>query len=143
MGNLHHAPSLGITHRPSLGDLNRLSSGMDSFANMRLDGAGGQGAGQGEKGDAVPVAFDEGVLRGLCEMDVSWADSTGYIVSTEIQGALPLLVDRIKQSIASCKVSQHSYQESATGIVSVVAAADGPASCSLLSVTSGNRREMR
>lgn len=37
--------------------------------------------------DVVPVGFDEGILRGLCDMDC----------------ALPLLADRIKQSIASCK----------------------------------------
>ncbi|RXK35170.1 GTPase activating protein [Tremella mesenterica] len=35
----------------------------------------------------VPEAFDEAILRGLCDMD----------------GALPLLADRIKQSVSSCK----------------------------------------
>ncbi|KAL7421093.1 hypothetical protein Q5752_003977 [Cryptotrichosporon argae] len=57
-------------------------------------GAGGQAAGaqgaapqQGQAGDVVSVGFDEAILRGLCEID----------------GALPLVADRIKQSIASCK----------------------------------------
>ncbi|TYJ59114.1 hypothetical protein B9479_000103 [Cryptococcus floricola] len=43
---------------------------------------------QGPRGDeAVPVGFDEAVLRGLCDMDCS----------------LSLLADRIKQGIVSCK----------------------------------------
>lgn len=29
--------------------------------------AGGEG-----KEDVVPVGFDEGILRGLCDMDVGW-----------------------------------------------------------------------
>lgn len=49
--------------RPSLSDARRVSSGI-----------GGSNFGQGsyrEKEDAVPVGFDEGILRGLCDMDVS------------------------------------------------------------------------
>jgi len=49
--------------RPSLSDTRRVSSGI-----------GGSNFGQGiyrEKEDAVPVGFDEGILRGLCDMDVS------------------------------------------------------------------------
>ncbi|KAK8844139.1 hypothetical protein IAR55_006933 [Kwoniella newhampshirensis] len=67
--------------RPSMSNERRMSSGL--------------GGGMGSLGsintttqeDVVPVGFDEGILRGLCEID----------------GALPLLADRIKQSIASCK----------------------------------------
>ncbi|GMK55519.1 hypothetical protein CspeluHIS016_0205750 [Cutaneotrichosporon spelunceum] len=39
------------------------------------------------EGKDEPIGFDEGILRGLCDMDC----------------ALPLLADRIKQSIATCK----------------------------------------
>jgi hypothetical protein len=49
--------------RPSLSDTRRISSGI-----------GGSNFGQGsyrDKEDAVPVGFDEGILRGLCDMDVS------------------------------------------------------------------------
>ncbi|OCF32411.1 GTPase activating protein [Kwoniella heveanensis CBS 569] len=67
--------------RPSLSNDRRLSSGL--------------GGGMGSLGsiktaaqeDVIPVGFDEGILRGLCDLDC----------------ALPLLADRIKQSIASCK----------------------------------------
>nr|XP_019001532.1 GTPase activating protein [Kwoniella mangroviensis CBS 8507]OCF64993.1 GTPase activating protein [Kwoniella mangroviensis CBS 8507] len=84
--NRHHAntisnPESANASRPSLSNDRRLSSGL--------------GGGMGSLGsvktaaqeDVVPVGFDEGILRGLCEID----------------GALPLLADRIKQSIASCK----------------------------------------
>ncbi|KAK4700938.1 Rho GTPase-activating protein RGD1, partial [Phenoliferia sp. Uapishka_3] len=37
--------------------------------------------------DLVPVGFDEGVLRGLCDLDCG----------------MPLLLDRMKQSMASCR----------------------------------------
>ena len=64
--------------RPSLSDARRVSSGI----------GGGSAFGQGnyrDKEDAVPVGFDEGILRGLCDMDVSaallwmddWTDETG------------------------------------------------------------------
>ena len=54
-----------IESRPSLADTRRVSSGV---------GVGGSSLGHGnyrDKEDAVPIAFDEGILRGLCEMDVS------------------------------------------------------------------------
>ena len=58
------------------------------------------------KEEVVPVGFDEGVLRGLCEMDVG--DLSSFDVSKTAESgrqcALPLLADRIKQSIVSCKV---------------------------------------
>ncbi|WWD21201.1 hypothetical protein CI109_105685 [Kwoniella shandongensis] len=71
----------GANGRPSLSNDRRMSSGL--------------GGGMGSLGtintatqeDVIPVGFDEGILRGLCEVDC----------------ALPLLADRIKQSIASCK----------------------------------------
>jgi hypothetical protein len=68
--------------RPSLSDARRVSSGI-----------GGSNFGQGsyrEKEDAVPVGF-EGRADG--------------------QGSMNLLVDRIKQGIASCKVS-HLIEQS-------------------------------
>lgn len=60
--------SAGHQHlsRPNLGDNHRVSFGV---------GPGGNGNGHGNGdlagGDVVPVGFDEGILRGLCEMDVS------------------------------------------------------------------------
>lgn len=51
--------------------------------------ASGSGSGIGAGAvPAVPVQFDESVLRQLCDLDC----------------ALPLLTERIKQSLASCKV---------------------------------------
>lgn len=53
-----------IESRPSLADSRRVSSGV----------GGGSSFGHGtyrDKEDAVPVGFDEGILRGLCDMDVS------------------------------------------------------------------------
>lgn len=62
------APNPTTSYRPDLAEMHRLSSGIGSLASMRISGGGGM---DGEKDDAVPVGFDEGVLRGLCEMDVS------------------------------------------------------------------------
>ncbi|CAD6572989.1 MAG: hypothetical protein TREMPRED_000705 [Tremellales sp. Tagirdzhanova-0007] len=75
--------SEGTTKRPGLADDRRFSSGLGGgMGSLPSIQSGVEG-----KEDVVPVGFDEGVLRGLCEMDC----------------ALPLLADRIKQSIASCK----------------------------------------
>ncbi|RSH95110.1 hypothetical protein EHS25_000196 [Saitozyma podzolica] len=71
------------TARPDLGD-RRQSSGLSGQSG---NGFVSQSQNHGGKDESVPVGFDEGILRGLCEMDC----------------ALPLLADRIKQSIASCK----------------------------------------
>ncbi|WVO15490.1 hypothetical protein L204_103148 [Cryptococcus depauperatus] len=67
----------------------RLSVGLGAPSGGTFAGLSALGgfAGQGKGDDNNPVGFDEAILRGLCEMDC----------------ALPLLVDRIKQSIASCK----------------------------------------
>lgn len=101
MSSNHAISSPLIESRPSLTDARRVSSGI-----------GGSGFGHGsyrDKEDAVPVGFDEGILRGLCEMDVSLdgPDATDGCPDGEgltEQGSLPLITDRIKQSIASCKV---------------------------------------
>ncbi|WVR08891.1 hypothetical protein IAU60_005950 [Kwoniella sp. DSM 27419] len=70
-----------VQSRPSLSDDRRISSGlgggMGSLGSIKAVG----------QEDVIPVGFDEGILRGLCDLDC----------------ALPLLADRIKQSIASCK----------------------------------------
>jgi hypothetical protein len=50
--------------RPSLADMKRVSSGMGGASSF------GHGSYR-DKEDAVPVGFDEGILRGLCDMDVS------------------------------------------------------------------------
>lgn len=59
--------SEGTTQRPSLADDRRLSSGlgggMGSLPSLKSAVEGNQ--------DVVPVGFDEGILRGLCDMDVS------------------------------------------------------------------------
>lgn len=52
--------------RPSLSDATRVSSGVGAGSTF------GQGSYR-DKEDAVPVGFDEGILRGLCDMDVSAA----------------------------------------------------------------------
>nr|ASF90216.1 hypothetical protein SPAR03590 [Bartheletia paradoxa] len=50
-------------------------------------GNGRYGSQQGQREDVVPATFDEGILRGLCDLDCS----------------MPLLLDRIKQSMVSCR----------------------------------------
>lgn len=107
-------------------------SGMGSFS-----GASGSMAGMGmeaasmSSGGGMPLQFDEGVLRQLCDLDVSarnlWGGGLGregggvggrqereggrkreradLLIWFRFQCALPLLTDRIKQSLASCRVS--------------------------------------
>jgi Rho GTPase-activating protein RGD1 len=63
------------------------------------------------EGGQVPVAFDEGVLRQLCDLDVGHIYASALVrrlvdANPIQQCALPLLTERIKQSLASCKV-QH------------------------------------
>lgn len=53
--------------------------------------------------------FDENVLRALCELDVSFSDiylslSPGNSSLYSLQCGVPLLLDRIKQSMVSCRV---------------------------------------
>jgi hypothetical protein len=55
--------------RPSLSDARRVSSGIGAGSTF------GQGSYR-DKEDAVPVGFDEGILRGLCDMDVSICSPT-------------------------------------------------------------------
>jgi hypothetical protein len=46
--------------------------GLGSLGSLKGNAGSGMGAGLGMgKEDVVPVGFDEGILRGLCEMDVS------------------------------------------------------------------------
>lgn len=63
-----------------------LGFGQPGPSSTTLVGGSSAGGGGGGAG-AVPVQFDEGVLRQLCELDC----------------AMPLLDGRIKQSLASCK----------------------------------------
>jgi hypothetical protein len=53
--------------RPDLGD-RRQSSGLSGQSG---NGFVNQSQNHGGKDESVPVGFDEGILRGLCEMDVS------------------------------------------------------------------------
>jgi hypothetical protein len=55
----------------------------------------------------VEPSFDENVLRVLCELDVSIFDRCLLPVNVfaSLQCGVPLLLDRIKQSMVSCRVS--------------------------------------
>lgn len=66
--------------------------------------------------DTVPTGFDEGALRALCDMDVRCtpfslcsfcgSDSDHLTRASErLQCGTPLLLDRMKQSMTSCRVS--------------------------------------
>jgi len=70
---------------------------------------------QGSTLPVVPTEFDEGVLRALCDSDAS--SQITSLLSTPIewsvlilskvitiQCGMPLLLDRLKQSSASCRV---------------------------------------
>lgn len=90
------APRPGLAeHRQSSGNTSISVAGQGQGQNMmgaasatslgsmtvggssQMGGMGGMGVGMGGKeGEAVPVGFDEGVLRGLCEMDVSLLSRT-------------------------------------------------------------------
>lgn len=49
------------------------TTSLASLGSLTIGGGSQMGGGSvaGKEGEAVPVGFDEGVLRGLCEMDVS------------------------------------------------------------------------
>jgi hypothetical protein len=52
------------------------TSSLASLGSLTIGGNSQSASGpMGKDGEAVPVGFDEGVLRGLCEMDVSSAIS--------------------------------------------------------------------
>lgn len=62
-----------------------------------------------EQPSLVEPGFDENVLRQLCDLDVRQAS---YLILTALifsflQCSVPLLLDRIKQSVVSCRVSVH------------------------------------
>lgn len=61
-----------------------------------------------EEDMGIPVGFDEGVLRALCELDVSviHPDAAVWlcILTPALQCGMPLVFDRMKQSMASCRV---------------------------------------
>lgn len=53
------------------------SMGSLTISGQSQGGSGqghGLGMGMGKDSEVVPVGFDEGILRGLCEMDVSPTD---------------------------------------------------------------------
>lgn len=58
--------------------------------------------------DVVQPGFDEAILRALCDMDVSASsrrESSSMTIHTLLsQVGIPLLLDRIKQSMTSCRV---------------------------------------
>ena len=65
---------------------------------------------QAESITVVEPTFDESVLRALCELDVRVPLSNTFginlnIFLASIQCGVPLLLDRIKQSMVSCRVS--------------------------------------
>lgn len=67
--------------------------------------------------DTVPTGFDEGALRALCDMDVRSPFLSAAFLSCgvrtlgtdsrfeHLQCGTPLLLDRMKQSMTSCRVS--------------------------------------
>lgn len=61
--------------------------------------------------ELVETAFDENVLRALCEMDVcslcifNWNTHLSWHGTFNSQCGVPLLLDRIKQSMVSCRAS--------------------------------------
>lgn len=66
------------------------SSAPGSQSQLHLGGSGSPPPGN----NIVPVGFEEGTLRSLCDLDCGF----------------PLLMDRIKQSMASCRVRQANIQ---------------------------------
>lgn len=59
-----------------------------------------------EAPSVVEPSFDENVLRALCDLDVrNQAIFTRVCRSDSWQCSVPLLLDRIKQSMVSCKVN--------------------------------------
>ncbi|GAA5985878.1 hypothetical protein JCM11641_005330 [Rhodosporidiobolus odoratus] len=68
------------TRRPSLATVGAGGPSFDTFSSPSA-------AGHGEQEDAIPTGFDEGVLRALCDMDCG----------------MPLLLERMKQGMASCR----------------------------------------
>lgn len=62
-----------------------------------------------EQPSLVEPGFDESVLRQLCDLDVRSAQSPELValISSFLQCSVPLLLDRIKQSVVSCRVSDH------------------------------------
>ena len=59
----------------------------------------------GEPTQVVEPTFDENVLRALCDMDVSENVSKSNPHADLVKCGVPLLLDRIKQSMVSCRVS--------------------------------------
>lgn len=78
------------TERPSLDSRRTSSNGLlyGGVPASETVESGWAGSATGNGPGGVPIQFDEGVLRQLCDLDC----------------ALPLLTERIKQSLASCKV---------------------------------------
>lgn len=76
-----------------LGSPNERGAFMDSPSNLNMAGlALDSNSAPGpstQHAQVVPVGFEEGTLRALCDLDCGF----------------PLLMDRIKQSMASCRVS--------------------------------------
>ncbi len=63
----------------------------------------------GDTASLVEQGFDENVLRALCDMDVCCPFSSHSHIPTELrclQCGVPLLLDRIKQSMVSCRASR-------------------------------------
>lgn len=77
--------SNGFTDSPS--NLNMASLSLDPQQSVPAPVAPSS---QQQQQQVVPVGFEEGTLRALCDLDCGF----------------PLLMDRIKQSMASCRVSR-------------------------------------
>ncbi|GAA5918455.1 hypothetical protein JCM6882_005138 [Rhodosporidiobolus microsporus] len=85
-GVLEQAHREGLeTRRPSLATVGAGGASYDAFAAPPTAGAVNEHVPVVE--DVVPTGFDEGALRALCDMDCG----------------MPLLLERMKQSMASCR----------------------------------------
>lgn len=73
-----------------------------------IDGADTVASGRGDAPSLVDTGFDENILRALCDIDVAipslLLNDTTHMCNL-FQCGTPLLLDRIKQSTTSCRVS--------------------------------------
>ncbi len=76
---------------------------------------------QSDSNTVVEPGFDESVLRALCDLDVSVMTTSSYNhtqpVSPLIKCGVPLLLDRIKQSMISCRVSFDKHAATSLSIL--------------------------
>jgi len=83
----------------------------ESVSSSGLDGSTAATT-LGEEPPLIQAGFDEGVLRSLTGLDVRvlyYLSITIAVLSSAQQCGVPLLLDRIKQSMVSCRVRPHFH----------------------------------